>query len=74
MLLVRPNFRISNALISARLIDAFAQAHPNIEIDYLATDTTLALFENLPLSHCYTLSRDMLETTCAVANATPATL
>ncbi|CAM4305994.1 glycosyltransferase family 9 protein [Vreelandella rituensis] len=60
VLLVRPNFRIGNALISARLIDAFAQARPDIEVDYLATDTTVSLFEGMPLTHCHALSRDML--------------
>lgn len=60
VLLVRPNFRIGNALISARLIDAFARARPDIEIDYLATDTTVSLFKGMPLTHCHALSRDML--------------
>ncbi|NOG30845.1 glycosyltransferase family 9 protein [Halomonas sp. TBZ9] len=60
MLLVRPNFRIGNALISARLIDAFARARPDIEVDYLATDTTASLFKGMPLAHCHALSRDML--------------
>ena len=60
VLLIRPNFRIGNALISARLIKAFADSRPDIEIDYLATDTTLALFDEMPLEHCYALQRDML--------------
>lgn len=60
VLLIRPNFRIGNALISARLIKAFTDSQPDIEVDYLATDTTLALFDGMPLEHCYSLRRDML--------------
>jgi heptosyltransferase-3 len=40
ILLVRPNFRLGNALISARLIEAFAHGRPDITVDYLGTDTT----------------------------------
>lgn len=60
VLLVRPNFRIGNALISARLIQALAAGRPDLEIDYLATDTTVALFTGMPLTHCHALGRDML--------------
>ena len=60
VLLVRPNFRIGNALISARLIKAFADSRPDIEVDYLATDTTHSLFDGMPIEHCHTIQRDML--------------
>jgi len=60
VLLVRPNFRIGNALISARLIQALAAGRPDLEIDYLATDTTVSLFAGMPLTHCHALGRDML--------------
>lgn len=60
VLLVRPNFRIGNAVIGARLIQAFAEARPEIEIDYLGTDTTRVLFEGMPLSRYHALSRSML--------------
>ncbi|WP_163650253.1 glycosyltransferase family 9 protein [Modicisalibacter sp. 'Wilcox'] len=60
VLLVRPNFRIGNALISARLIHALAEGRPDLEIDYLATDTTVSLFAGMPLTHCHALGRDML--------------
>jgi len=60
VLLVRPNFRIGNALISARLIHALAEGRPELEIDYLATDTTVSLFAGMPVTHCHALGRDML--------------
>lgn len=50
ILLVRPNFRIGNAVIGARLIQALRQ-QPEIELDYLGTDTTRALFVGMPLAH-----------------------
>ncbi|QOR38056.1 glycosyltransferase family 9 protein [Billgrantia diversa] len=59
VLLVRPNFRLGNAVIGARLIEAIAEQHPHIEVDYLGTDTTRALFLNMPLAHYHALSRDM---------------
>ena len=60
VLLIRPNFRIGNALISARLIKAFADSRPDIEVDYLATDTTHSLFDGMPIVHCHLIQRDML--------------
>lgn len=60
VLLVRPNFRIGNAVIGARLIQALAEGRPDMEIDYLGTDTTHALFAGMPLSNYHALSRGML--------------
>jgi len=60
VLLVRPNFRIGNAVIGARLIQAFAEGRPEIDIDYLGTDTTRVLFEGMPLARYHALSRSML--------------
>lgn len=60
ILLVRPNFRLGNALISARLIKAFANGRPDITVDYLGTDTTQALFKGMPLGRYHALSRSML--------------
>jgi heptosyltransferase-3 len=60
ILLVRPNFRLGNALISARLIKAFADGHPDIEIDFIGTDTTAVLLNNMPLTHQFSLQRSML--------------
>lgn len=60
VLLIRPNFRIGNAVIGARLIQAFAEGRPDIEIDYLGTDTTRTLFDGMPLSRYHALSRSIL--------------
>lgn len=60
VLLIRPNFRIGNAVIGARFIDALARGRPDIEIDYLGTDTTQALFAGMPLTEYHALSRSML--------------
>lgn len=60
VLLVRPNFRIGNAVIAARLIQAFAEQRPDIELDYLGTDTTRVLFKGMPVVHYHALGRDML--------------
>ena len=60
ILLVRPNFRLGNVLISARLIKAFADEHPDIEIDFLGTDTTSALLNHMPLTHQFSIQRSML--------------
>lgn len=60
VLLVRPNFRIGNAVIGARVIQAFAEGRPEIEIDYLGTDTTRELFDGMPLTRYHALSRSML--------------
>lgn len=60
ILLVRPNFRLGNALIGARLIEALTTARPDITIDYLGTDTTRPLFEHMPLGRYHALSRSML--------------
>lgn len=60
VLLVRPNFRLGNALISARLIRAFADGRPDIEIDFLGTDTTSALFKHMPITRQFSIQRAML--------------
>lgn len=60
ILLVRPNFRLGNALISARLIKAFADGRPDIEIDFLGTDTTATLFDHMPIARQFSIQRSML--------------
>ncbi|MCE8016184.1 glycosyltransferase family 9 protein [Halomonas sp. MCCC 1A17488] len=60
ILLVRPNFRIGNAVIGARLIQALTQQRSEIELDYLGTDATQTLFVGMPLAHYYSLSRSMV--------------
>nr|WP_298411829.1 glycosyltransferase family 9 protein [uncultured Halomonas sp.] len=60
ILLIRPNFRIGNALISTPAIDAFQQKYPNASIDFLVTDNTALLFDNLPINKLFSSSRSSL--------------
>lgn len=57
ILIIRPNFRLGNALISTPLIDALRERFPSARIDYLATDKTLPLLQQRPIDHFYLLSR-----------------
>ncbi|WP_170150050.1 glycosyltransferase family 9 protein [Kushneria sinocarnis] len=57
ILLIRPNYRIGNALIMTPAIDAFRARFPHAELDCLVTDTTAGLFEGRPLDRCHALSR-----------------
>ena len=57
ILIIRPNFRLGNALISTPVIDAFRDRFPSARIDYLATDKTWPLLQQRPVDHFYLLSR-----------------
>ncbi|MEL7966526.1 glycosyltransferase family 9 protein [Vreelandella neptunia] len=57
ILIIRPNFRLGNALISTPAIDAFRERFPSARIDYLATDKTFPLLQQRPVDHFYLLSR-----------------
>lgn len=57
ILLIRPNYRIGNALIGTPAIEAFRERFPSAHVDFLITDTTLALFQNQPIERFFTLSR-----------------
>ncbi|EHJ91567.1 glycosyltransferase family 9 protein [Vreelandella boliviensis] len=57
ILIIRPNFRLGNALISTPVIDAFRERFPSARIDYLATDKTWPLLQQRPVDHFYLLSR-----------------
>ena len=57
VLLVRPNFRIGNTLISAPLIAAMQTRFPGANIDYLGADTTAMLLRHFPIEHVYCISR-----------------
>ncbi|MAM58924.1 MAG: glycosyl transferase [Salinicola sp.] len=57
VLLVRPNFRLGNAVIGARLAEAFSKNKPEIRIDYLGTDTTVQLFSGIGISSYHAYSR-----------------
>ena len=57
ILIIRPNFRLGNALISTPIIDALRDRFPSARIDYLATDKTWPLLQQRPVDHFYLLSR-----------------
>lgn len=57
ILIIRPNFRLGNALISTPAIDAFRERFPSARIDYLATDKTWPLLQQRPVDHFHLLSR-----------------
>ncbi|MBR9904120.1 MULTISPECIES: glycosyltransferase family 9 protein [unclassified Halomonas] len=57
ILIIRPNFRLGNALISTPVIDAFRKRFPSARIDYLATDKTWPLLQQRPVDHFHLLSR-----------------
>lgn len=60
ILIIRPNFRLGNALISTPVIDAFRKRFPSARIDYLATDKTFPLLQQRPIDHFYLLSRSAI--------------
>lgn len=57
VLLVRPNFRIGNTLMTAPLVPALAARFPGATIEVLAADTTASLLENLPVDAVHVVSR-----------------
>ena len=57
VLIVRPNFRIGNTLITAPLILALRQRFPGARLDYLAGDTTATLLAHLPVDTVHIVSR-----------------
>ncbi|WP_024953391.1 MULTISPECIES: glycosyltransferase family 9 protein [Cobetia] len=57
ILIIRPNFRIGNALISTPIIESLQRHFPGASIDMLATDKTAVLFENFGLGQVHCASR-----------------
>ncbi|MEL7612917.1 glycosyltransferase family 9 protein [Vreelandella titanicae] len=57
ILIIRPNFRLGNALISTPIIDALRERFPSARIDYLATNKTWPLLQQRPVNHFHLLSR-----------------
>ena len=56
VLLVRPNFRIGNTLITTPLVLALRARFPGARLDYLAGDSTRSLLAHLPIDHVYSVS------------------
>ncbi len=57
VLLVRPNFRIGNTLVTTPLVPALRACFPGARLDYLCGDATASLLAHLPLDAVYTVSR-----------------
>jgi hypothetical protein len=57
ILLVRPNFRLGNALITSPLIAALRERFPGARIDYLGGEGTLAVLDGLPIDDRMPMSR-----------------
>jgi heptosyltransferase-3 len=60
ILLVRPNFRIGNTLISLPLVDVLRRRFPDAQVDYLGADTTAILLKGMPLGQVFLMSRDFI--------------
>lgn len=57
ILVVRPNFRIGNTLMTNALVPALRARFPDARIDYLVGDTTVALVNNLSIDRVHAMSR-----------------
>lgn len=57
VLLVRPNFRIGNTLMTNAIIPALRERFPGARLEYLAGDTTVSLLEGLPVDEIHPMSR-----------------
>lgn len=57
ILLVRPNFRLGNALVTSPLIEALHARFPGAAIDYLGGEGTLGVLDHLQLDERIAMSR-----------------
>ncbi len=57
IIVIRPNFRIGNAILSTAIIDPLLKRFPGASIDFVVTDKTTAIFDNLPINQLITISR-----------------
>ncbi len=57
VLLLRPNFRIGNALLATPLIDALKRRFPRAEVGVLTTDATQVIFERTAADRIHTTTR-----------------
>ncbi len=57
VLLVRPNFRIGNTLMTNAIIPALRERFPAARLEYLTGDTTIALLDNMPIDEIHPMSR-----------------
>jgi len=57
VLLVRPNFRIGNTLMTNAIVPALRDRFPGARLEVLAGDTTTGLLEHLPIDVVHPMSR-----------------
>ncbi|ARP95354.1 glycosyltransferase family 9 protein [Bordetella genomosp. 13] len=57
IIVIRPNYRIGNAVISTSILEPLQLKYPGATIDFLATDKTTSVFRNLPVGTVAALSR-----------------
>lgn len=57
VLLVRPNFRIGNALLATPLVGALKKRFPHARVSVLATDATRVIFERTEADRIHTTTR-----------------
>ena len=60
IIVIRPNYRIGNAILSTAIIAPLRERFPDAQIDFLVTNKTRALFANLPIDHVVAISRSAL--------------
>ncbi len=60
IIVVRPNYRIGNAVLATAVIAPLRERFPGAQIDLLVTDKTAALFENLPINEVAAVSRSAI--------------
>jgi heptosyltransferase-3 len=57
ILLVRPNFRMGNSILSIPAIFLFRRNYPAARIDFVGSPISKRLYENLPIDNHYQISR-----------------
>lgn len=60
ILLVRPNFRLGNALITSPLVAALRTRFPEARLDYLGGEGTLVVLDHLPVDERIVMSRGFI--------------
>lgn len=60
IIVIRPNYRIGNAILSTAIIAPLRARFPDAQIDFLATDKTAALYANLPVAEVAVMSRSAI--------------
>lgn len=61
VLLVRPNFRIGNTLMTNAIIPALRARFPEARLEYLTGDTTVALLDGMPIDEIHPMSRSYVK-------------